>query len=181
MYYLLIVHGNNDCTKAPQCYVIRNVLVFFLRGGGGGWSCSLVLGKYQDLTWKYNSKTSFHYHPLHYLSVSASFDGANPQLVKKSTRKQEKYQMLSVFIQWHIHYLRLHLNVPCGPGSSVGIATDYGLDRIPVGTRFFAHVQTDPGAHPASCTMGTGSFPGVKRPGRSADHQLPSSPEVKKR
>jgi len=25
-----------------------------------------------------------------------------------------------------------------GPGSSVGIATDYGLDRIPVGTRFSA-------------------------------------------
>ena len=28
--------------------------------------------------------------------------------------------------------------------------------------RFSAPVQTDPGAHPASCTMGTGSFPGVK-------------------
>jgi hypothetical protein len=38
--------------------------------------------------------------------------------------------------------------------------------------RFFAHVQTGPGAHPASCTMGTGSFPGVKLPGRGADHSL---------
>ena len=28
--------------------------------------------------------------------------------------------------------------------------------------RFSAPVQTGPGAHPASCTMGTGSFPGVK-------------------
>jgi hypothetical protein len=28
--------------------------------------------------------------------------------------------------------------------------------RIPVGARFFAHVKTSPGAHPASCTMGTG-------------------------
>jgi len=28
--------------------------------------------------------------------------------------------------------------------------------------RFSAHVQTGPGAHPASCTMGTGSFPEVK-------------------
>ena len=35
-------------------------------------------------------------------------------------------------------------------------------DRIPVGTRFSAPVQTDPGSHPASCTMGTGSFPRVK-------------------
>jgi hypothetical protein len=38
-------------------------------------------------------------------------------------------------------------------------------DRIPVWARFFAHVQTGPVAHPASCTMGTGSFTGVKRPG----------------
>jgi len=35
-------------------------------------------------------------------------------------------------------------------------------DRIPVGARFSAPVQTGPGAHPASCTMGTGSFSGVK-------------------
>jgi hypothetical protein len=32
----------------------------------------------------------------------------------------------------------------------------------------------------AFCTMGTGSFPGVKRPGRDADHPPPSSAEVKK-
>jgi hypothetical protein len=51
-------------------------------------------------------------------------------------------------------------------------------DRIPVGARFFPHVQTDPGAHPASCTMGTGSFPGVKRPGCCADHPPPPSAEV---
>ena len=31
-----------------------------------------------------------------------------------------------------------------------------------MGTRFSAPVQTGPGAHPASCTMGTGCFPGVK-------------------
>jgi len=31
-----------------------------------------------------------------------------------------------------------------------------------VGTRFSAPVQTGPGPHPASCTMGTGSFPGIK-------------------
>jgi hypothetical protein len=36
--------------------------------------------------------------------------------------------------------------------------------------RFSAPVRTGPGAHPASCTMGTGSFPGVKRPGRGAEH-----------
>jgi len=36
------------------------------------------------------------------------------------------------------------------------------MDPIPVGARFSAPVQTGPGAHPASCTMGTGFFPGVK-------------------
>jgi hypothetical protein len=30
-----------------------------------------------------------------------------------------------------------------------------------MGARFSAPVQTGPGAHPASCTVGTGSFPGV--------------------
>jgi hypothetical protein len=53
-------------------------------------------------------------------------------------------------------------------------------DRIPVGARFFAHVQTGPGAHPASCTMGTGSLPRVKQPGRGADHPPPCSAKVKK-
>jgi len=50
----------------------------------------------------------------------------------------------------------------CGPGSSVGIATDYGLDgpeSNPSGGRDFPPVQTGPEAHPASCTMETGSFP----------------------
>jgi hypothetical protein len=45
------------------------------------------------------------------------------------------------------------------------------------GARFFVHIQTGPGAHPASCTVGTGSFPGVKRLGRGADPP-PSSAEV---
>jgi hypothetical protein len=50
----------------------------------------------------------------------------------------------------------------------------------PSGARFFAHVQIGPGAHPTSYTVGTGSFQGVKRPGRGADHPPPSSAEVKK-
>jgi hypothetical protein len=53
-------------------------------------------------------------------------------------------------------------------------------DRIPVGTRFSAHVQTAPGAHPASYTMGTASFPGIKRPGRGVDHPPNLTPRLKK-
>jgi hypothetical protein len=60
--------------------------------------------------------------------------------------------------------------VLCVRGSVVGIVTGYRLDGPGIesrwGARFSALVQTGPGAHPASCTMGTGFFPGVKS-GRS--------------
>jgi hypothetical protein len=52
--------------------------------------------------------------------------------------------------------------------------------KIRVEARFFTHFQTGPGAHPASCSMDIGSFPGIKRPGRGADHPPSSSAEVKK-
>jgi hypothetical protein len=74
-------------------------------------------------------------------------------------------------------------------GSSVSIVSDYGLDdraigfRSPAGAKNFSFnlcVQTGSGAHPASCTMGTGgTFPGAKR-GRSVTlithpHLVPKS------
>ena len=72
-----------------------------------------------------------------------------------------------------------------GRDSSVGIAIRYGLDGPGIESRWgrdFPHsVQTRPGAHPASYTMGTGSLPEVKRPGRGADHPPPPSTEVKGR
>ena len=49
-----------------------------------------------------------------------------------------------------------------------GIAGRSG-ERIAVGARFSALAQTGPGAHPASCTPGTESLPGVQRLGRSVD------------
>jgi hypothetical protein len=74
-------------------------------------------------------------------------------------------------------------------GSSGSIVSDYGLDdraievRSPAGAKDFSFslcIQTGSGAHPASCTMGTGGpFPGDKaRSGRDADHSPPSSAEV---
>ena len=59
-----------------------------------------------------------------------------------------------------VSYMLLH-----GPGSSVGIATDCGLDGPGIESRWgrdFIPVQTGPGTHPTSCKMGTGSFPGLK-------------------
>jgi hypothetical protein len=67
--------------------------------------------------------------------------------------------------------------------SSVGIATDYGLDdqMIWVGNFSLRHrVQSGSGAHPASYAMGMGALSlGLKRPGREADHSPPSIAEVK--
>jgi hypothetical protein len=52
---------------------------------------------------------------------------------------------------------------------------------MPVRAKFSALVQTCSEAHPASHTMGTGAFLGVKRPGRGVEHPPPSSAEVKER
>jgi len=50
------------------------------------------------------------------------------------------------------------------------------------GGRDFPHPSRPaPGAHPASYTMGTGSFLGVKQPGRVVDHPPLSRAEVKER
>jgi hypothetical protein len=68
-----------------------------------------------------------------------------------------------------------------GRDSSVGITTCYGLDGPGIesrwGVRYSAPV---PEAHSVSCTMGTGSFPGVKRPGRGVDHPPHLAQRLKK-
>jgi hypothetical protein len=72
--------------------------------------------------------------------------------------------------------LRLHItsNVPANAIIPKRPASEYCFryikliragrsgDRIPVEVKFSVPVQTGPEAHPASCTMGTGSFPGVR-------------------
>jgi hypothetical protein len=67
--------------------------------------------------------------------------------------------------------------------SSAGIATRYGLWTVresnPGGGEIFRTRPDRPWAHPVSCTMGAGFFPGVKRPGRDGDHPPTSSAKVK--
>ena len=70
--------------------------------------------------------------------------------------------------------------------SVVGIATRYGVDGPGFapqwGRDFPLPVQTGPGAHRASCAMGTRFLSrGVKRPGRGVNHPPPFSAEVKDR
>jgi hypothetical protein len=69
--------------------------------------------------------------------------------------------------------------------SVVGITTTLRAgrsgDRIPVGARFSAPVQTGSEAHQASYTKETRSLPVVKRPELGVDQPPPSSAEVKER
>jgi len=53
----------------------------------------------------------------------------------------------------------------CGPGSSVGIATELRAGRSGIESQWerdIPPVQNGPGALPASCKMGTECFPEVK-------------------
>jgi hypothetical protein len=71
-----------------------------------------------------------------------------------------------------------------GRDISVGRTTRYGMDGPGIESRwkrdFSARVQTGPGTHPAFYTMGTGSFPGVTRPGYGVDHPPQLAPRLKK-
>ena len=58
--------------------------------------------------------------------------------------------------------------------------TFYRLDG-PVVVKFSAPVQTGPGTHPASYTMITRLFPGVKWLARGINYPPPSSVKVKER
>ena len=93
------------------------------------------------------------------------------------------FSMIFAFIPCYSQFFPRAIH-NCGPGSVVGIATGYGLDDPGIesrwGAKFSAPVQTGPGGQPASCTMGTESFPGLKS-GRGVKLTLtPSSAVVMK-
>ena len=69
----------------------------------------------------------------------------------------------------------------CGPGSSFGIATGYGLDGPGIETRWgeIFRGPDRPWGPPSLLYNGYRVFPGGrKRPGRDADPSRPSSAEV---
>jgi len=66
-----------------------------------------------------------------------------------------------------------------GQSSETVRVLGYGLDGPGIES-WWAWDFPRAGAHPASYTMGTGSFPGVKWPGRG-DHPPASSAKVKER
>ena len=111
-----------------------------------------------------------------------SFPGRSPwQLVEDAVQKGKHIFCHCVEVGSEAE----QANYPKLPTHLVGIATRYGLDGPGIafrwGARFSAPVQIGPGAHAASYTMGTGSLPGVKQPGRDFDHPTSSCAEVKER
>ena len=65
--------------------------------------------------------------------------------------------------------------------AGIALRTGRSGNRMPVGARFSASVQTGPGAHPTSCPTGTEPFPGVTQSGRGVKHQPHIGVEVKGR
>ena len=114
------------------------------------------------------------------LSSHTSFS-YNDDMQRASIWKDEQYRLFqkcTCCIQVFMDYL-----VPLvGRGSSITIATRYGAglseNRIPMGAKFSALVQTGPEAHAASYTMGTRSFPGVNWPGHGVNHSLNLVPRL---
>jgi hypothetical protein len=83
-------------------------------------------------------------------------------LVKWHVGFNPEFFYILIRIKFHYCILLTH----SGPGSSVGIATELRAgrsgDRILVGERFSAPVQTGPEVQTTSRKMVTGSFPGVR-------------------
>jgi hypothetical protein len=88
-----------------------------------------------------------------------------------------------------IHKLRAVTAACKSRGSSVSIVSGYGQDDQAIEIRcrqrqedFCSNlcVQTDTGAHPTSCTVGTEGplYAAKARPGLDADHSPPSTAEV---
>ena len=81
-----------------------------------------------------------------------------------SLRRTDLYKSF-VFAVLFIIFKESTLIFFCRSGSSVVIATELRARRFGIESRWgrdFPPVQTGPGAHPASCKMGTGSFLGVE-------------------
>ena len=115
--------------------------------------------------------------------VSASFARDNSVTIWRS---QHMCQRVSVLVTSGHNNLICSGCYPVRIDSSVGIAMRYGLNGPGIeslweGGRDIPHpFRPALGAHPASYTMGTGTFLGVKQPRRGVDHPPHIAPRLKK-
>jgi hypothetical protein len=74
---------------------------------------------------------------------------------------------------------RIQITIQYGGRYSDSLREGRSGDRIPVGGEIFRTRSDRPWGSPSPRTMGNGSFPRLKRPGRGGEHPPPSSAEVK--
>jgi hypothetical protein len=89
------------------------------------------------------------------------------------------YRFHKLLLRWY----KKHSILKVGRDSSVGIATRYGLDGPGIQSRWgrdFPHPSRPALGPTQSHTMGTGSSPRIKMPGRGVDHPTHVAPKLKK-
>jgi hypothetical protein len=160
----------------------RNSLIFYWLHWTAWEAASRSPGQgipHVDVTWVYLTSNCAIFRALNHFPFNNQFRSVRVILTKKKATISFDHISLSVCLSTRnnlaptgrifIKFRRYNDSLRAGRSG----------DRIPVWSKFSASVQTRPGAHPSSYTMGTGSFPGVKRPGCTVYHPPPSSAEVK--
>ena len=108
----------------------------------------------------------------------------NASLLLQATLSPHKHKYTHTHTHKNIGRLSLLVTsyIKCGPGSSVGVATDYGLDgpgSNPSGDEIFRPSRPALGPTQSPVHNAYRVFPdGKVRPGRAADHSPPSSAAV---
>jgi hypothetical protein len=165
-----------NSTFPYQKYALKQhngIVMFFLINKSSFWvsicsqpwisSGSETLSSSEPLSWDWTYQTlrhTLHPHPhscnsnqLYYISR-----GFRLHLIAEAQGRSQ-VRPCGTRVWKRQSFLRI-IRFPCGQGISVGIATGYELSGPGIesrwGARFFAHVQTGPGAHPTSSTMGSG-------------------------
>jgi len=142
-------------------------------------SVAIGVRTFADRTLRLDSSTSCSIK----LSLKSSRGSLRPYSVKQgvSTLTLKGYNVY----QWVYGRIIYGIHIQRWPGSSVGIATDYGMDgpgSNPGGDEIFRPSRPALGGPPSLLYNGYRVFPGGKvRPGRAADHSTPSSVEVLER
>jgi hypothetical protein len=146
--------------------------------------------KYSWLYPAYNLEGFWHVKQLKYIKISNSVQNLISDISSTLQRYgsdcgiSNKKLQLQKYFKWCKPLNQLLLLEAVGRDScwfSDSLWAARSGNQIPVGEKFSAPVQNGPGAHPDSYTMGTGSFPGVKRPEHGIYHPPPSSAEIKER
>ena len=128
-----------------------------------------------------SSRSSSHLEPLDIKDEGSAIFRSIGKYLPESFRRNLTFSNSTVRTSNSASFLPVGSSVTTGwvngaqflSGASESLRPGWSGDRIPLGARFSAPVQTGPGIHPASYKMGTGSFLGVKRTWLGVDHPLP--------